>query len=290
MQCKNREVLQRLTDSGDRLAVKVHEALGQLRVQAGLSTRELADRLGWSQARVSRVERGETRATAEIVREWAEATGASPAMRAELEEQAGAAAYTVRSWKTVHSAGLAASQRDIARVEAQMTGLQNFEQLEIPGLLQTAGYAQRVLQIADVSGQGNIGEAVSARMRRQQILYEPDRTFEFVLTQAALRPYFPLSPELARGQAEHLVSVMTLPSVSVAVIPATAQHSEPYLSSFMIFHVPGQPVVLVEILAAELLLGADQDVALYQQSFARLRDSAVTGDAAARLIRETLTH
>jgi transcriptional regulator with XRE-family HTH domain len=270
--------------------VKVHEALGQLRVQAGLSTRQLAERLGWSQARVSRIERGQTRATAEIVRAWAEVTGASPAMRAELEGEAEAATYTVRSWKTVHTAGLAATQRDVARIESQMTGLRNFEQLEVPGLLQTAGYAQRVLQIADVSGQGNIGAAVAARMRRQEILYEPGRTFEFVLTQAALRPYFPLSPELARGQAEHLVSIMTLPSVSVSVIPATAQHSEPYLSSFMIFDVPGQPVVLVEILAAELLLGADQDVALYRESFARLRDAAVTGEAAAHLIRETLTH
>ena len=268
----------------------VHDRLGQLRVQAGLSTRQLADRLGWSQARVSRIERGETRATPEIIAAWTEATGASATVRASIEAEAEATAYTVRPWKTVHGAGLAATQRDIARLEATMTGELNFQMLEIPGLLQTAGYAQRVLTIADLSGQRDIAAATQARMQRQQILYEPGRTFDFVLTQAALRPYFEISPELARGQAEHLVSLMTLPSVSISVVPAATRHGEAVLSSFVIYDVPGQPVVLIEILAAELLLGAAEDVAIYRQSFARLRDAAVTGDAAARLIRETLTH
>jgi transcriptional regulator with XRE-family HTH domain len=267
------------------------DALKGLRERAGLTTRALAEALGWSQGRVSRVELGHVRATAEMLDAWASATGASSEERAGLTTLAqDVTSYTARPWKTVHSEGLATTQRDIARVESAMTGLMNFQCALIPGLLQTAAYAQRDLEVADVSGQGKIGEAVAARMRRQEILYEPGRrTFDFVITQAALWPFFPATRELLRSQADRLVSAMTLPGVSVSVIPASAQPEIPYLSSFTIFEVPDDPVILVEIMSTELLLGGEWDVNLYRDTFTRLRAHAVTGEAAAGLIREVMT-
>jgi transcriptional regulator with XRE-family HTH domain len=263
-------------------------ALRGLREDAGLSTRALADRLEWSQARVSRLETGRTRPTAEDVSAWADATGADPEAKARLMEEAERSVYQVRPWKTVHSGGLQVAQRDIARIEQAMTGLANFQCALIPGLLQTAAYAQRDMEIADVSGQRDIPQAVAARMRRQEILYDPGRTFEFVLTQRALHPYFPVTPELARSQADRLISAMTLPNVTIAVIPDSAQPEIPYLSSFTIFEVPEEPVILVEIMSAELLLGGDWDVGLYRDTFTRFLSVAVTGDEATELIRETM--
>jgi transcriptional regulator with XRE-family HTH domain len=261
-----------------------------LRADAHLSTRQLAAALGWSQARVSRIELGSTRASAEDATAWASATGATAEVMAELAaliEQADA--YQVRPWKTVHSKGLAATQRDVARVEAAMTGLRNFQCALIPGLLQTAAYARTDLEVADVTGRGGVAEAVAARMNRQDILYDPARDFVFVLTAGALHPYFPLPAEVARSQADRLVSVATLPNVTIAVIPATAQPGEPYLSSFTLFEVDPDPVVLVELFSTELLLGGADDVSLYRETFARFQGAAVTGDDAEALIREALT-
>lgn len=59
----------------------------------------------------------------------------------------------------------------------------------IPGLLQTAEYARaRFAQSVTVFKVPNdIDEAVAARVRRQEMLYRPDKRFHFVLTEATLR-------------------------------------------------------------------------------------------------------
>lgn len=53
------------------------EALGarlrELRTEAGLQGRELADRLGWQRSKVSRLENGKQTATAADLQAWAQA-------------------------------------------------------------------------------------------------------------------------------------------------------------------------------------------------------------------------
>ena len=45
----------------------------------------------------------------------------------------------------------------------------------------------------------DIDEAVRARVRRQEMLYRPDKRFQFVLTEATLR-YRLCAPEVMLGQ------------------------------------------------------------------------------------------
>ena len=143
------------------------------------------------------------------------------------------------------------------------------------------------MELADVSGRGGIAEAVSARVNRQTILYEPSRTFEFILTEGALG--FRLGPrDLMHAQAEKIISVMSLPNVSVSVIPFSATPAALFVSGFVIYDIPDEPVVLVEILSRELQLRTSWDVHLYETTFDRLADSAVSGEAAAELIRAAM--
>ena len=69
-----------LANSRRRMA----EALRELRVSAGLSTTQLANLLGWSQSKVSKTERGVTLPPPPDVEAWANATGASGELRAQL--------------------------------------------------------------------------------------------------------------------------------------------------------------------------------------------------------------
>jgi transcriptional regulator with XRE-family HTH domain len=263
-------------------------ALRNLRARAGFSTYELAARLGWSQSKVSKMERGETAADPGDVAAWAGAADADADAAAGLVAQAEAAAGQMRSWQAVHGQGLASRQREIAGINAAMTRHREFAPDVVPGLLQTSLYAIRVLELADVSGRGKVSEAVAERMNRQAILYDPARSLEFVLTEGALR-YRAGPREVMHGQAEKIISVMPLPNVTVSVIPFTATPSALFVSGFVIYDIPGDPVVLAGILSRELQLRAAWDLRLYEEAFAKLRDSAVAGQEAEALIRDAMT-
>jgi transcriptional regulator with XRE-family HTH domain len=262
-------------------------ALRQLRLQSRLSTYEMAGRLGWSQSKVSKMERGSTAADPGDVAQWAQITGASPKVAAELVSEAEAVSNQMRTWKEVHGGGLATRQGEVAQLNTAMVRHREFAPDVVPGLVQTPAYAARVLELADVSGRGGIAEAVSARVNRQAILYDPSRTFEFILTEGALR--FRLGPrDLMHAQAEKIISVMTLANVSVSVIPFAATPGALFVSGFVIYDIPDEPMVLVEILSRELQLRTSWDVGLYEATFERLADSAVGGQGAAELIRAAM--
>ena len=266
---------------------EVATTLRELRTQARLSTYRLSELLGWSQSKVSKMERGQTLAEPDDVAAWTRATGTDPATSAELVARAEAAASQMRTWQAVHGQGLPGRQREVAQLNAQATRHREFAPDVIPGLLQTPMYALRILAPADVSGRGKVEEATAERMNRQAILYDPARSFEFILTEGALR-FRAGAQEVMHGQAEKIVSVMSLPNVTVSVIPFSATPDALFVSGFVFYDVVDHPMVLVEILSREIQLRSEWDLRLYEDAFGKLRSCAVTDDAAASLIREAM--
>lgn len=260
--------------------------LNDLRRRAGLSGEELGRTVGWSQSKVSKIESGRTKPSVNDVRTWIDATGATEEQRAELPELA--QALEARRWSSVHEAGLAERQREIAEVEAGTTHVSNFQFAIIPGLLQTADYARRVLTMADVSGQRDVPAAVAQRLERQTVLYEQDKTFEFVLAEGALR-WRPGPPELIHAQRDRLLSLLTLPNVTLSVVPFDREATALYLNGFTIFEIPDEPTVLVETLSHELWLNDADHLATYRRTFSNLAENAVTGQQVPELIRSAMS-
>jgi transcriptional regulator with XRE-family HTH domain len=262
-------------------------ALKQLRARSGMSAAELGRVLGWTQTRVSRAENGSRRVSLAEATRWTDATSAPPDLRAEVIALAEAAARDVRSWWSVHAGGMVGRQHEVAALEASATIVRNC-QLMIPGLLQTADYARQAIALANVSDQDDLMAAVGARMRRQDILYDPARQFQYVLPESALRLRFSGEQALMRAQADRLLSLDTLPNVSIAVLPfSTPAPTLPI--AFVIYEIPGGPLALVETLTSEVLTGDEREVAEYREAFARLRAASVTGHAAHSLIRSAMT-
>jgi transcriptional regulator with XRE-family HTH domain len=262
-------------------------ALRALRARSGLSGAALGQALGWTQTQVSRTELGQRPVSAEDVSRWAEATGAPPGASSELEALLDQATRELRSWWDVHAAGMTRRQQEIASLERRAERISNF-QLVVPGLLQTADYARRALALADVSDQRDVAAAVAARMRRQEILYDPARRFDYVLPESALHWDLAGGRPAMQAQADRLISVDSLPNVSVAVLPFTATPPILPTSGFVIYEVPGEPLVLIETLTDELLFGGSREVAAYRSAFAGLQAAAVTGEDAHALIRAAM--
>jgi transcriptional regulator with XRE-family HTH domain len=261
-------------------------ALKRLRARAGISGAELGAALGWTQARVSRSENGARRVSVAEAIAWADAADATADLRAEVVALAEDAAASVRSWWNVHAGGLTGRQHEIAALEASATVIRNCQWV-IPGLLQTADYARHAINLANVSGQRDVAAAVAARMRRQEILYDTARQFEYVLPEAALRLRLSDDPAVMRAQADRLASVDSLPNVSIAVLPfSTPWPAWPW--PFALYEIPGEPLVVVETLGEELVIGDAQQVGAYRTAFTRLRAAAVTGARARAVIKTAM--
>jgi Domain of unknown function (DUF5753) len=252
-----------------------------------MSAAELGRILGWTQTRVSRAENAGRRVSVAEAVAWADATGATPELRAEVTELAEATARDVRSWWSVHAGGMAGRQLEIAALEGSATVIRN-TQLMVPGILQTDGYARHALAMANVSGQSDVAAAVAARMRRQEALYDPARRWEFVLPESALRLRLADDPALMLAQADRLVSADTLPNVSIAVLPFSVP-APAWPGPFVLYEIPAEPLVVIETLTDEVVIGDEQEVGVYREAFARLRAAAVTGEAAHDLIRTAMT-
>lgn len=257
-----------------------------LRRLSGLSGRELRDYIKVSQAQISRIESGQSVPSVPQVLAWADATGASDDVRANLPALTEAALNEVDAWRAHGTVHPAAIQRDIGALEASAAISRHFQPAIVPGLLQTAEYARRTFEITDVGGWGDHAAAVAARMDRQQALYRPGKRFEFLLTEAAVRLRVG-PPQVMRGQLRHLASLLSLENVDIGVVPLAAEASAVPWCPFHIYdELPeGQdPFVTIELPHGRLTVSDPQDVEIYQRQLEAIRDAAVHGEEARILL------
>jgi len=88
-----------------------------------------------------------------------------------------------------------------------------------------------------------------------------------------------------RGQLRHFLAVMPLASVSLGIIPFTAQRTVWPLEAFYL-HDDFQAVV--ETLTAEINVTQPRELADYAKAFTALAEMAVYGDAARALIQAAI--
>jgi transcriptional regulator with XRE-family HTH domain len=242
--------------------------LRHLRQRAGLSGDALAEQAGLSQSKVSRVERGLSLPSVDELRAW---TGATQATTDELTEIADLVEQVAAtSWRILHRLGLSEKQREIAELERQAASIQTFQPVVVPGLLQIAEYARRTMSMG-YSGEAD-AKAVAARIERQSILYDTSKQFDFLITEGALR-WRPGDFDM-RPQLDRLLSVSSLPNVTVSVVPFD-QASTIFMNQFVIWNLESETVVSAETYSAELWATEPHDVARYQEVWERLSEGAV---------------
>ena len=87
------------------------------------------------------------------------------------------------------------------------------------------------------------------------------------------------------GQLDRLLAVMSLPRVSIGIIPSAGERHSLTQGSFWLFD---DSRVRVETVSASLTITQPRDIALYARVFERLQRSAVYGRAARQLISRAL--
>jgi uncharacterized protein DUF5753 len=237
--------------------------------------------LGWSQSKVSKTERGETLPSVADVELWARRTEADRAVLEELVELASGAGIRAIAWKRELAPGRRRKQDEIRRLEAQASVVRVFSADVVVGLAQTRPYAEAMFRLGRRIRQDEpVDEVVEARMARHSVLDDPDRRFEFLMTEAALRRRL-VRPSDMREQVCHLIELSRRPNVELELITFDAVEEVHQYHGFSIIGDPvvdGEAVVLAETVTRALAIRDDEEIAQYVEHFTELRRGAVRGD------------
>lgn len=255
--------------------------LRELRTEAGLNGKDIAERLGWQRSKVSRLELGKQTATAADLELWAEAIGA-PAEVADLKSRLRGMESQARSWRRQLAEGHRGVQERYVAEYRRTSTVRGYEATVVPGLFQTAGYARHLLvrNAELMQSPRDTDAAVAARIKRQEVLYEPDKDFRVLIWEGALHALV-CPPDVMAGQLDRLVGLIGMSTVSLGILPLGARLKLTPKHGFWIFD---EERVIVETINTEFTLESAEDVALYGRVWDTLDEGAAYGTQARRLL------
>ncbi|MER5225963.1 Scr1 family TA system antitoxin-like transcriptional regulator [Streptomyces flaveus] len=253
-----------------------------------LTGRQLAQRLGWPGSKVSKLENGRQTATPEDLRAWAEATG-QPETYPELASRLGGFESHIRSWRRALANGFKPVHESLSREIEHTTELWMWEESVIPGMVQTPEYARHVITRYSelLAPASDIEDAVRARMKRQEWLYQPGRKLHVLMWEAALRSLI-CPPAVLTAQLDRLSGLVGMDTVELGIVPFASPVKIVPANGFWILD---DRLVVAEDWHAELWLDDADNIALYMKVWKTLRESAAYGADAQRVIsgaRQTL--
>jgi transcriptional regulator with XRE-family HTH domain len=279
-----------VTTNPSSSAKQAQEALGvrlrELRKDAGLTARALSAATGQHFTRVSKIEHGIQSPTDKDIREWCRACGA--------EDQIPDLIATLRAVESAYLEFRRQSHAGMKRVLGAHTlalyertkVFRIYEHNVIPGLFQTAEYCSAMLSfwIKFLGTPNDLEAAIASRMERQRVIYRGGKRFVAVLEEQALRTWFG-TVETQAGQLDRLLALMSLPNVSLGIVPMMTERVAVGSTGFWIFD---DILVALETPTASIEVTRPQELELYARMFEALKAPAVYGPAARRLITQTL--
>ncbi|WP_328300049.1 helix-turn-helix transcriptional regulator [Streptomyces sp. NBC_00435] len=256
--------------------------LREVRLDAGLKGHELAARCGWHKSKVSRIENAITPPSDADIRDWCAGCGADD-QAPDIVATSRTADSMYLEWKRLQRTGLRRLQESRVPLYERTKLHRGYASHLVPGLFQTPAYAAALLSsISRFHGTPNdTAEAVDARMSRARVLHEGTHRFALLVEEAVLR-YQVGDPETMAGQLGHLLSVMSLPAVSLGIIPFAARERGMWtLETFDIFD---DQRVHVELLTAQVTLTAPGEVGMYVKAWGDLQKMTAYGAEARTLV------
>ncbi len=264
----------------ERAKIELGGLVRKLRSEAGVTGSALAKASGFSQSKISKIETGRIAASLRDIEIIATTLHLPAQVAAELLERADALQTDVSSWRLLLREGLAQGQRDIREVERQHDRQRVFQTGVVPGLLQTPEYARNLMMTYPEAAEGDIARAISERVTRQSVLYDPSKNFDFVLLESVLYNRFG-SPAVMRAQVDWLRIASSIDQVRFGIIPLGSDLPVVPLNPFVIF---GDDLVIVETMTAEMSITSPSSLRVYMQMFDDLSKKAKRGDLLLRVL------
>lgn len=245
----------------------------------GLTVDQAAERLGWHQSKVSRVETGRSGVRANEVGTLLDAYEINdPQTREALATLAREGKRRV--WWAPYSDVITHRYASFIAFEAEAASVRSFQTTLVHGLLQTPEYARAVTNaLQPGTPQDEIDALVNVRLARQNATLrraDPLKVWA-IMDEAVLRREIG-GAEVMTKQLRHLREASEEPNITVQVLPYQAGAHAGLHGSFTILEFPIRSdldVVYADSLTSNLYLERDEDLALYSEAFDRLRAAAL---------------
>ncbi|MFD9520018.1 helix-turn-helix domain-containing protein [Streptomyces sp. NPDC059979] len=249
-------------------------ALRALRQASGKEAKAVARSAVMSASKLSKIETAKVAPSVVDVERILTAIGVSDEVKEEYLEAVRAAATEATAWRLIRRMGVHKAQQQTRALEAQMTLLRLFQPALIPGLLQTPEYIRAILSRHDL-GEDVLTRTISARIERQQALYDSTKQLHFIITESVLRWCIVSAARMAE-QVDRLVSLSRLPNIDIRIVPLLGRQQDVANHAFVI---RDDRTVTVETVHAEIVVTDPRDVSLYVHKFEGFASTALSGDA-----------
>jgi transcriptional regulator with XRE-family HTH domain len=269
----------RQSGSTDPDDTSVGAELARLRRRAGKTGQQLADLVGMSQAKVSRIENNVSLADPADIAKIARALDADDRTVARLVDLAERGHNQMTDRRSTRVA-MAARQFEIGHIEESGREIRVFNPSSMIGLIQTSEYARSVMvasrRLMDVGGaepqQADIYESVTARLQRHQILASSSRRFWFIMAEAAFSNRL-CRPEEMVAQIQRIRELAAQPNITIGIIPGDVELSVPLVHGF---EVVDDKWLLIDLFNTSVTSRGRSDVSIYIDLFENLLGHAVT--------------
>lgn len=254
-----------------------------LRERAGLTQKELGDRLGYGEDLVSSLERGRRTPQPEFLDAADELLGAGGLLQATKEDVARAKARA----RVRHPAWF----RDYARLEGEAVEVNDYSSHDIPGLFQTELRARALYGMrTPLLDEATIEQRVTSRLARQDILTKwPPPMITAVIEESVLRR--PIGGvEVHKEQMGHLLALGRLRSVELQVMPMERDEHAGMGGPFILLTPKGKPQVgYVEVQDIARLATDAEEVRILAARYGSIRAQALTPRESLALIERMQT-
>jgi transcriptional regulator with XRE-family HTH domain len=256
--------------------------LRRLRESGDFTGDDVAERLGWSASKVSRLENARQAPRFADVRRLLDLYGVDGTYREQLLQLARDAVR--RGWWEAFSDALPEQYASYIGLEIEAEEICQWETQVIPGLLQTEAYAQSVEQRShstEVIPPSRVDARVEARLERQSVLtreHNPLR-LSVVLDEALLLRRHGDAAVMVE-QLRHLQELSALPNLALQVLPLDGPHpiatgSFTLLQFPLVGGIKFHDVVYIEHLNGCSYLEEETETYRHRLSFERLRAEAL---------------
>lgn len=275
---------------GRRLAAE----LRRLRERTGMTGEEVADRLGWSGSKLSRIELHRIGVKRPDLRDLLDLYGVEEPHREELLALGDESKQ--RNWLEVVTGSFPPENAVYFHAEAEAQSIWNWEPQVVPGLLQTPEYARAVIQLWLRMFPGPQREAdrrVEARLVRQQLLTrDPPLELSVVIDESVLHRRFG-DRSVMHQQLMRLAEASELPNVEVRIYRLDGADSPmptgafSYMQFPRVHDVPMNDIVSVEHLEGSYYMEEEEQTFRYRVAFEYLARKSLDPGQSLDLIKTT---
>ncbi|MFE9726511.1 DUF5753 domain-containing protein [Streptomyces sp. NPDC005794] len=265
-------------------------ALRRYREAAGLDQAAAAEAIMKSVSKVSRLEGGMVSASALEVRTLMDRYGVRDAdERTRLETWARAS--NERGWWLDYQDTVRPDYADHITLENDSTYIRSWEPALIPGLLQTAEYAEAVISSGPTFiSPERIGQLVEVRQERQKRIAQGGTHFTAIIWEPAITSLVH-TPDLCGAQWERLLDTGQRQNVTVQILPESASKAAGMSGAFVAFSFGVEPnveAVTVRNVTNTTVVESAEDLAVYVNVFDQLRSAAISPEETAKRIEKLL--